>query len=383
MRNDSGKDESQITVVGNPDSRRVRGFAADAQRLGWTVRSHSYADLARRSYSPPPSGIVRLESPAECDATFRLMLRAGIEPMEAEDRRTLSRRQIDELPLDRGEIVAPRQWYLGFREVMRTLAARWEGATITWMSTPASLAMTFDKIACLKCWENAGLPTAKRYDGVAIYEYLRKVVNRRHARLFIKLRYGYSAMGAVALEWRDDRVRAITTVETSCGVGGERLFVSKKPRVLQDEAEIASLIDRLGVEGIVVEEWLPKARWKGRPFDLRVVVVRGVAYHVVGRASSSPFTNLNLDAARIPQEDLVELLGASWGDVETLCSDSARQLSEAGMLGIDLLVRPGCREFALLEANGFGDYLPGLTVRGMSTWEVQLRQISAALEAAV
>ena len=92
MRNDSGEEHSLITVVGNPDSRRVRGFTLDAQRLGWTVRSHSYADLARQSYSLPSRGIVRLESPAECEATFRFMLTAGIEPMEAEDRRVLTGR---------------------------------------------------------------------------------------------------------------------------------------------------------------------------------------------------------------------------------------------------------------------------------------------------
>ena len=82
------------------------------------------------------------------------------------------------------------------------------------------------------------------------------------------------------------------------------MFLSKKPRVLQREFEVAWLVDTLGLERIVVEDWLPKARWQGKPFDLRLVMINGGVAHVVGRANHSPFTNLNLDAQRIARDDL-------------------------------------------------------------------------------
>ncbi len=45
-------------------------------------------------------------------------------------------------------------------------------------------------------------------------------------------------------------------------------------------------------------------------------------------------------------------------------------------LGIDLLIKPNKREFALLEANAFGDYLPRLTHNGHSTYEAELVAIA-------
>jgi len=46
-------------------------------------------------------------------------------------------------------------------------------------------------------------------------------------------------------------------------------------------------------------------------------------------------------------------------------------------------VGPCCKKFALLEANAFGDYLPGLSFRGMSTWDAQLRRFSVPEEVAI
>jgi hypothetical protein len=200
--------------------------------------------------------------------------------------------------------------------------------------------------------------------------------------LFLKLRYGYSAMGAVALEWRGDRIRAITTVEAATYSGTPSLFVSKRPRILRRETEIAWLVDRLAREEVLVEEWLPKARWNGLPFDVRVVVIGGAAFHAVGRANAAPFTNLNLDATRIGREELLACrLGDHWEDLLELAVAAAERLPEAGMLGIDVLVKPNGREFALLEANAFGDYLPGLTFDGRSTWDVEVRWLAGRREA--
>ena len=51
-------------------------------------------------------------------------------------------------------------------------------------------------------------------------------------------------------------------------------------------------------EGAIVEEWLPKAVFQGKQFDLRVVVIKGVAKHFVVRLGNSPMTNLHLGNAR-------------------------------------------------------------------------------------
>jgi hypothetical protein len=369
-----------ITLIGNSESRRVKGFIDSAARHGQRVIVVPYVDVIRGHFSPPTYGVVRIDSPGECAETSRLILRAGIEPVSAEGRSPVSARQIDRLRFERGAILHPRQWFFGLRTILHALQSHYADACVRWMSTPESIVMAFDKLACLERWEDAQLPVPRRYPQVGSYEQLRAVVRGRHARLFLKLRYGYSAMGAIALEWRDTLVRAITTVDVTSSAEGPKLFVSKKPRVLLRESEIAWLIDTLAAEDIVVEAWLPKARWNGRPFDVRVVTIGGRACHAVGRANSSPFTNLNLDAARIERDDLVAELGDKWEQLEALCVAGAQQLPDAGMLGIDLLVRPCREQFVLLEANAFGDYLPGLLYRGMSTWDAQLRSLSDATE---
>jgi glutathione synthase/RimK-type ligase-like ATP-grasp enzyme len=340
----------------------------------------SYRDfLTDRCRKVPTGCLVRLESPSECDETTRAILQAGREPLAAVGRAPLTDCKVERLECGRGEMLYPRQWYFGFREVLRRIAEAWSDEDIAWASTPAAIATMFDKRACLELWSQAGLPVPHRFPGIESYAQLRSEIQRHHARIFVKLRYGYSAVGAVALEWRGPLVRAITTMEMQASAGRPRLFVSKRPQVLRREAEIAALIDRLAEEEIVVEAWLSKARYRGKPYDLRVVMIGGQVQHVVGRANSSPFTNLNLDGERVPREAIENQLAESWPELAAICQGAATGLPNAGLVGLDVLVHPGGREFSLLEANAFGDYLPGLTHRGLSTYEAQLVHWNACL----
>jgi glutathione synthase/RimK-type ligase-like ATP-grasp enzyme len=375
MRSDGVRFPSRIVVVGVPGSRRVSAFLGDALRLGLgPVDVVSYLDWIDGCSGPLPSGaLVRIESPSECSLTTRAILKAGIAPIEARGGVPISEPEIDRLACDRGEMLHPRQWFFGYQEILTRMSDRWSAGDIRWLSRPSAILTAFDKLACLELWSQAGLPVPRRFPGIETYSQLRREISDPHARIMVKLRYGYSAMGAVALEWRGPLVRAITTMEISSG-DRPRLFVTKRPRVLTNELEIAWLIDRLAEEGVLVEEWLPKARWNGRPYDVRAVVIGGKLKHAVGRSSDSPFTNLNLDAMRISREEVEGHLGASWEHFETLCEKAARLLPGAGVLGLDVLARPCRRRFAILEANAFGDYLPGLMHRGQSIYQTVLSE---------
>lgn len=364
-------------LLGNPESRRVRGFVEAAQRLGLReVAVVSYASLLNGNVprdTVAPGTVVRIESPGENWEVEKLILKAGIEPLQSVGGVPVREAELDAKPASRGEIHRPRQWYLGFRRILQRLQADWGARGVTWMSSPDEIATTFDKLACQQLWAQRGLPVPAFRGDVATYHQLRTMMREPHRRLFIKLRHGYSAIGAVALEWRGDLVRALTTVEVVWSAGRPRLFLTKRTRVLRREFEIAWLIDTLATEAVLVEEWLPKARWRGRPFDLRVVTIGGRASHVVGRAHPSPFTNLNLDATRIPAEELEQRLGGGWAEALACVERAAAAFPRSTALGIDLLVRPSRRRFALLEANAFGDFLPGWLSRGESTYEAELR----------
>ncbi|HEX5443980.1 MAG TPA: STM4014 family protein [Pirellulales bacterium] len=366
---------ARMVVIGIPGSRRVRAFIDAVRRLGpYSLQVVSYLDAIAGRAEPPCGSLVRIESPSECADTARAILQAGIAPLEAIGGIPLSRRQIDRIACQRGEILPLRQWFLGFREILLGWQASWEPRAIDWMSRPSAIATAFDKLECLDRWSAAALPVPRRWGGIASYAELRRQVGERHARVFVKPRYGYSAVGAVAIEWRGPLVRAITTVEAVDASVGRRLFLSKRCRVLTGELEIARLIDTLSAEETLVEQWLSKARSNGTPFDVRVVVVGGRAKHVVGRANASPFTNLNLGASRLPRKAVAERLGPAWHKMLLLSEQAAAEIPAAGALGVDVIVRPDRRSFVLLEANAFGDYLPGLLHAGQSTYGAELRE---------
>jgi len=376
MPSDRGPSLLELLVIGPSNSRRVADVVEAARPCGFSaILVKSYLDLLQNDVVLSPGTVVRLESPGGCPATTKALLKAGIAPLEALRRVPISEAEIDQLTCERGEMLHPRQWFLGWRKILTDLSVRWGNQDIEWMSTPERILTAFDKAACLENWSDAGLPIPRQYRDVSTYSELRRQIPERHARVFVKLRYGYSAMGAVALEWRDHRVRAITTVESVWTQGRPRLFLTKRPRQLQREFEIAWLIDTLGMEQIIVEDWLPKARWKGLPYDLRVVMINSRISHVVGRANASPFTNLNLDARRMSREIVEQEIGSQWGELNVLCERATRSLPGTGMLGLDVLPRPGCRKFALLEANAFGDFLPRLQHGGLTTYEAELQSM--------
>lgn len=384
MPNDMGRPFPEVWVIGTPGTRRITEFTAAALSRGAPrVNPVTWPDLIHGIHKPPPAGaLVRIDSPSESAETLREILKAGILPLENEGGVPISAAEINRLACERGEMLHPRQWFLGFREVLRRLERDWSHAGLHWMSVPEAIATAFDKSTCLELWTTAGLPVPPRYPDVATYAQIRQAIPDRQARVFIKLRYGYSAMGAIALEWRGPRVRAITTMNVAWSCGRPRLFLSKRPRQLLREFEIAWLIDTLGMEKIIVEDWLSKARHAGQPYDLRVVMIRGKMHQLVGRASSSPFSNLNLDARRIPRQVVEEQWEGAWSDLELLCESAVNLIPGAGMLGLDVLLRPCQTRAVLLEANAFGDYLPGLLHRGQSTYESELAEVPSDLAGA-
>lgn len=386
MPNRFDPQRQELVVVGNPESRRTQAFLAAARALPqFAIRLVSYVELFDRpgEVVPPDAGaLVRIESPGESAAVSNRLLAAGC--AEAVRCGVAPHDPIECLPKGeesewkRGRIPPPLQWYLGFRAFLGRLDAAWTPLGVRWCSSPEAIAVMFDKQACLERWDAAGIATPPRYPSVRSYDELRAAVDRRHARLFVKLRYGYSAAGAVALEWRGDLVRAITTVEYEAGGDRSAMYVTKRPRVLRDEAEIARLIDDLAAERIVVEAWLPKARCDAVPFDLRLVVVGGKLRHVVGRAHPSPFTNLNLGARRLTADDVRRALGDDHAQLATFTERAAASFPDAAMIGIDVLPRASGRGLVALEANAFGDYLPGLLHEGLTTHETQLRWLANA-----
>lgn len=373
---------TRLLILGDPSSRRV-GLAAEAARrvgLQWPVIV-SYLDFLARPQSLAralsPGTILRIEAPSDDLRITQALLRRGFAARAEESREPLPPQAIESLEYARGEIVAPRQWYLGLAALMEELASLSASiGGIRTMASPGEIPVLCDKSRSQARWKAAGVPVPRFWQGIRSYDELRGMDLPR--RLFIKMNHGYSAMGAMAIEFCGERVRAITATERLVAGGTPRLFVSKRIRVLLAEQEIARLFDSVAASGVIVEEWLPKSRWNGKAFDVRVVTISGEPRHIVGRANNIPFTNLNLDASRIDAQTLQITLGSSWEALLETAARAAQLFPESLYLGLDLLplpksCQPSREKFVVLEGNAWGDYLPGLVDAGEDVYEAELR----------
>lgn len=375
----------RLVIVGNPSCRRVACWQQALACRSWpSAKLVSAADLitgcSRLGDHLTADDVVRFESLAENWETMKLLLKHGVEPARAEGYPVLKDREIDELRQERGWVVAPRQGYLGFARLLRALRRDLDASGAESLNHPDDVVLLFDKPRCQQHLEQAGIPIPASTGTARDYADIRARYGPSR-RIMVKLAHGSGAAGCVALHWAQGRTRALTTVVEVTTAARRKLYCSKKVQVLTSELEIAGLVDRLCIDGVQVEDWLPKARWQGQNFDLRIVTIAGSPRHAVARVSASTFTNLTLGNRRGDLDAIVERMGRErWGALRTTCARVAGLLPGSQSLGIDVLVHPDWQRHSVLEVNAFGELLPGVLDNGedtytavLSAWERQHR----------
>lgn len=354
---------TRFTVLGCPGDRRVEGFAAacraegagEPRLIGWTTLLYGTA-------KPPAGGLLRVESP-------------GGDP----DADTLLRG-----PGDPARVEGGARWYAAFTAALDRLRQAASPET-TWLSDPGDIAVLLDKRLCHARLLAAGVPVPPALPrAVTDYPELRSAMAvAGWSRVFVKPAHGSSASGVIALQTRAGRVRAVTPSVP----GPDGGYVnSLKVAQYTDENAVAALVDYLAPDGLHVERWMPKAGTGGRTFDLRVVVIGGTPTHAVVRTSRTPMTNPHLGGRRGDLAAVRAQLGTGrWGEALDVCSRAAACFPGTLMVGVDLLVTTGFREFYVAEVNAFGDLLPGLTglgdgpAAGLDTYTAQVRAAMSTL----
>jgi hypothetical protein len=168
-------------------------------------------------------------------------------------------------------------------------------------------------------------------------------------------------------------MQAFTSLEMVRTSGALKLFNSLKVRRYTSVGQIVELTDAICRERCVAEKWLPKAGFEGQRMDLRVVVIAGVAAHVVVRQSKGPMTNLHLGSRRGDAGRLREHMGEkSWRWAMTVAEQAAAAFPKAQYAGVDVLVAPSFRRAAVAEINAFGDLLPGVLHDGRDTYTAEI-----------
>lgn len=301
--------ERPLVVIGNPENRRVKLFVGAAARLGLSPPLVvAYRDLISQPGGTEsladrvgPEACVRIDSPGENAEVETALIRLGATALAVD---WAAAEAAVMAAAEHGRIAAPRLWFAGYRRLLAQIEQALAPRGVRWMNHPADIPLLFDKTACQQVLAARGIPTPPPLADAAGQMPVNYDSLRRHMaaagwqRVFVKLRYGSSASGVIALECASRRVQATTSVELVRDGGQVKLFNSLRVRRYTRERDVAAIIDELARHGLHVERWLPKAGFQGRVCDLRVVVIGGRVRHCVLRTSRDPLTNLHLGNRR-------------------------------------------------------------------------------------
>ncbi|MBX9692051.1 MAG: STM4014 family protein, partial [Cyanobacteria bacterium] len=295
-------DQFSFLIVGNENSRRVDLFQKALHDLGLkAARLVTYRSLLNGTASISTGAgrdtIIRIESPGRDFDVQRSILRSGTALAQQEDSPFITLENLETLPFRKGEILFPRQWYLGFcallNEVSQQIGSQ-ENCRL--MNSIEDVQTMFDKSICHSQMASAGVSIPKSVSSPASYDDLVEKINRHNmTQVFLKLRHGSSGSGVVALRFGKTGAIAITTTEIHQDLNGElRFFNSRKIRRYETLSEVRTLVNFLCGHGVHVEEWIPKDVLEGKPYDLRILSIAGKEAHSVARLGNSPITNLHL-----------------------------------------------------------------------------------------
>lgn len=381
----------RFVIIGNPGSRALDLFAAALKRLDQPpARIVPYADLLAGEIHLAeviqPGDIVRLESPGRDWPVERALLARGADLAAAEPRpyAHIAREQAAQLEFDKGRIWYPRQWYLGYCDLLREIGEQLDEAPNHHrMNDLAAIPVMFDKVQTHARLSELGLPVPPALKPVRKWNaYVGQMANPFVGRHFFKLAHGSSGAGIVAYQTRGGRERAFTTVEVVQKHDDLCLYNTRRIRRLDHWLSVANVIDALGQHRLHVETWRPKAGIEGHTFDLRVVVIDGQVQHTVARLSRNPITNLHLLNQRRPFEMVrARLSDDAWAAARRSCEAATAAFPGSFYVGVDLLIAPNFKDHAILEVNAFGDLLPGVLHQGRDTYTAEIEAMLARVDA--
>ena len=376
-----------LLVIGCPGTLRVEELTSSALRHP-TLKLHLWSWLEVLEDRVPWASLrqlqpclLRLESPGKDWPVEQALLKLGASAVSEGNFASISPDQVAVMPSQPGIILAQHQWWLGWQIALRTVRERMatHAPHVRFTTPPADVWTLFDKPACQMRLESHGVACPAATDiitgGFSQLRDLMTAPRSGWARLFLKPCHGSSASGVVALEWSSRHgYQAQTTVELVRGADGLQLFNSRRLHRSTDPGQIAVLCEEVTRHRAYAQQWVPKVGWEGTRLDFRVVVIGGRARHVVPRLSAHPMTNLQLGGQRGDVARLRQHMGEeAWAELLSTAESAAAAFPEALHVSLDIAATSGFRRFLVLEANAFGDFLPGLLWEGGTThdWEYE------------
>lgn len=353
-----------FVVLCNPENRRLALLQAALKTPAIVVPWLEFESLAEVDVD---DCWFRIDSAGESFEVERMMLRLGAPKAKGVAR--IGLKAIDALTDDRGRILCPRQAHLGF-EVALAQIDRIVRARPGWrqLNPVPDILELFDKRRTSARFAAAGIPVPESLGAIRTVAQLdRAMAQRSIDRVFVKMSAGSSAscLG----------IYGNGAFHTTIEVARTGWYNTLRLQHVRDRARIEELVGFLLREGAQVERAVPKARFAGAFFDLRVLCVAGEPAFTVVRQNRHPITNLHLGGWRGDLDALRnEIPTDAWDAAMASCRKVAG-LYRALHVGIDLMFEPQWAGHRVIEANAFGDLLPNLTRDGKSVWEWEVGQL--------
>jgi glutathione synthase/RimK-type ligase-like ATP-grasp enzyme len=306
--------------------------------------------------------VLKIESPGDDPGLYYTLLKEGCQALgEAAPR-----------PPDHGELSLSAAWFTGLTRAMQRIAATLARLPqVRVLNAPDELLLMTDKLRCQQHLQAHRVPVPQLLGVVEGYAHLRAVLDEhRLDRVFVKARYGSSASGVIAYRRnRHGAEQATSSAHLVHGPDGARLYNDKRLRHYGRQADIVQLVDLLATQGAYAEAWLPKPRHGKGHYDLRVLTIGGQPAHRVARIGEAMMTNLHLDNRRAAVDALLD--AADQAALAKAARQAAASFPASHVIGLDIVARHG--QAHVLEANAFGDLLPGLLHQGLDSYAGQLQ----------
>ncbi|MES3022873.1 MAG: STM4014 family protein [Pseudomonadota bacterium] len=370
MVSEARREQLPFVILGAAGGKRVRHMQGARLRLGlpaatvlewhaWLDRPAALAALLAR-----PCGF-KIETAGDDPAVHHRMHKLGC---------ALLGRAAPDAPAF-GELAGADAWFAGFSSSMHMLAEQLrELPDAQVVNAPHDILTMTDKLACQQHLRAHEVPIPPLFGQIGGYAQLRGLLDEHGLdRVFVKARYGSSASGVVAYRRnRRGAEQATSSTHMVRGAGPTRLYNVKRLRTYCAHDEIVELIDLLASQHAYVEAWLPKPRAGSGHYDVRVVTLAGRPAHRVARIGARMMTNLHLDNQRADVDLLIGQDGRS--ALDGVARRAAASFPASRIIGLDLVVHKD--KAHVLEANAFGDLLPGLLWHGHDTYAAQLQEFN-------
>lgn len=305
----------KIVLLGEPESKRTKYFQKAAAAFGVTVAAYPYHSFYPDSFAP---AFVKL----------------------------------DPYAYGTSELARLEKCISYYRENFKRLSK----SKHLFFNAPQAILEVLDKRGCKETLIKYGVPvTPMLLEPISCSAYLQHImIAKRWLGVFIKPRYGSGAAGVLAYRFHPRTGREV--LYTSVRLQKDTLINTKQLQRMDSKEEIKKILDITLLGDNVIEQWLPKASFEGKPYDLRVVVQFGQLDYMIARQSKGPITNLHLNNGAV-SIDRLALTEQVLNEIERVAINAYNAFPGLRYAGIDILLLEESLQPYVIEVNGQGDLI--------------------------